>query len=58
MLSQNIGAPAAACVKVSDKVTEGQVIAAAADGKLSVPVHSSINGTVTEVSDKYIVIRK
>lgn len=56
-LSQSIGVPAAACVKIGDKVAEGDVIGTAAEGKLSLPVHASIAGTVTEVTDKYVTIR-
>lgn len=55
-LSQHIGAPAVACVKVGDKVTVGDVIANAAEG-LSVNVHASISGTVEEVTDAYIKIK-
>ena len=57
MLSQHIGAPAQAAVKVGDKVERGQVVGAAGNG-LSVAIHASISGTVTEVSDKYVVIEK
>jgi Na+-translocating ferredoxin:NAD+ oxidoreductase RnfC subunit len=56
MLSQNIGVPATAIVSKGDTVTAGQVIAEAAEGKLSMPVHASINGKVTQVNDKFIVI--
>ena len=55
-LGQHIGAPAAACVKVGDKVSEGDVIAKAQDG-LSVNIHASISGTVAEVTDAYIVVK-
>lgn len=54
-LSQHIGAPAVACVKRGDSVTAGMVIAKAADG-LSVNIHASANGTVKDVTDKYIEI--
>ncbi len=57
LLSQHIGAPATAVVKVGDKVERGQMIAAPGNG-LSVAIHASITGTVTEVSDKYVVIEK
>ena len=56
LLSQHIGAPAAAAVKKGDTVSVGQLIASAADGKLSVNIHSSVNGTVKEVTDKFIWI--
>ncbi len=58
LLSQHIGAPAQACVNVGDVVTEGQLIAKAADGALSVNIHSSIDGRVKTVSEKSIVIRR
>ena len=55
MLSQHIGAPAAAIVKQGDKVTKGQMIAEPAKG-LSVGIHASIDGAVSEVTDKYVII--
>lgn len=58
MLSQHIGAPAQAVVNVGDKIKSGQLIAKAADGALSVNIHSSIDGEVTGVSDKNIIIRE
>lgn len=57
MLSQHIGAPATAAVKVGDKVERGQVVGNPGNG-LSVAIHASISGTVTEVSDRYVVIEK
>ena len=54
-LSQHIGAPAVCLVKKGDHVTRGQVIAEAAQG-LSVPVHTSECGLVTDVTDKYIEV--
>ena len=55
MLSQHIGAPAVAIVKQGDKVTKGQMIAEPAKG-LSVGIHASIDGVVSEVTDKYVII--
>lgn len=55
MLSQHIGAPAQAVVKQGEKVTKGQMIAEPAKG-LSVGIHASIDGTVSEVTDKYVII--
>lgn len=55
LFSQHIGAPAKPAVKLGDSVKRGQIIANAAEG-LSVPIHASICGTVTEVQDKYIEI--
>ncbi|MBO5648518.1 MAG: SLBB domain-containing protein [Clostridia bacterium] len=57
MLGQCIGVPAAAAVRVGDAVHAGDVVGTAAEGKLSMPVHASISGTVAEVTDKYVVIR-
>ena len=57
MLSQHIGAPARACVKEGDVVKPGDIVAIAADG-LSVNIHASIEGTVKEVTDKFVVIQK
>ncbi|MFV0362026.1 MAG: 4Fe-4S dicluster domain-containing protein [Suipraeoptans sp.] len=55
MLSQHIGAPALAVVKTGDKVTKGQLIASPGKG-LSVAIHASINGTIKDVTDKYVII--
>lgn len=57
MLSQHIGAPASAVVKVNDKVKAGQVIGEIGEGKLGVPVHASISGVVIDVNDKYVTIK-
>ena len=56
MLSQTIGAPAVACVKVGDSVKAGDVVGAFAENALSLPVHASLDGTVSEVTDKYVLI--
>ena len=55
MMSQHIGAPASPVVKKGDKVTKGQMIAEPGKG-LSVGIHASVTGTVTEVNDKYVII--
>lgn len=57
MLSQHVGAPAVAVVKKGDKVTVGQAVGRVPDDKLGTHVHASINGTVTEVTDRYITIK-
>jgi electron transport complex protein RnfC len=49
-LSQHIGAPAVPVVKAGDRVLTGAVIAEAG-GFVSVPVHASITGTITEITD-------
>ena len=55
LLGQHIGAPAKAIVKVGDEVTRGQMIAEPAQG-LSVGIHATICGKVTEVTDRHVVI--
>ena len=57
LLSQHIGAPASPIVKSGDKVKVGQVIANPGKG-LSVAIHASISGTVTDVNDKYVMIER
>ena len=56
LLSQHIGKPAEAVVKMGDTVKVGDLLAAADENALGVAIHSSINGMVTEVTDKYIVV--
>lgn len=58
MLSQHIGVPAIPNVKKGELVKENDIIGKAVEGKLSVNIHSSINGRVIEVNDKYVVIKK
>ncbi len=55
LMSQHIGAPSVPAVAVGDVVTEGQLIANAADG-LSVPQYASIGGKVISVDSTKIVI--
>lgn len=57
LLSQHIGAPASAVVKEGDQVEAGQMIAEPGKG-LSVAIHASISGKVTEVNEKYIILEK
>ena len=56
MLSQHIGAPAAACVNVGDKVKVGDIVGMAGNG-LSVNIHASIDGEVKDVTKDYIIIK-
>ena len=55
LLSQHIGAPAKPVVSAGDEVVRGQMIASPGQG-LSVGIHASISGRVTEVTDRHIVI--
>ncbi len=52
-LSQHIGAPAEAIVKVGEKVLKGQMIAKAA-GFVSVPIHASTSGLVIAIENRAI----
>lgn len=54
-LSQHIGAPAVPVVEKGASVKAGQCIAKPGQG-LSVAIHSSVDGTVQEVTDRYITI--
>lgn len=56
-LSQHIGAPAVAAVKVGDSVAIGQLVGTAKEKALSIPVHASIDGIVTEVSNQAVTIK-
>lgn len=55
---QHVGAAAIPVVSPGDKVTEGQLIGQIPDGKLGATIHTSITGTVAEVTAEYVVIRR
>lgn len=55
---QHIGKPSDCQVNVGDQVTKGQLIFAVGDGAMGANIHSSINGTVVEASQDYVVIHK
>lgn len=56
-LNQHIGAGAIPIVQKKDLVKQGDVIAEAAQGKLSLPVHATISGEIQEVNDNFIIIK-
>lgn len=56
LLKQHIGVPAAPVIAAGERVSEGQVIAAAPEGKLSVNIHASVTGIVTAVTEQHIEI--
>ena len=56
-LSQHIGAPAVAVVKVGDRVQSGNVIGEIPGNVLGARVHASISGTVVEVSGSVVIER-
>jgi len=55
-LNSHIGQPAQPLVKTGQSVAQGQIIAAVADEMLGCPVHASIEGTVTQIEAKGMVI--
>lgn len=55
--NQNIGAPAKPVVKAGDKVTVGQVIADVDEKSLGLPIHSSINGTIVDANEHFIIVK-
>ena len=57
-LSQHVGKPASPCVKVGDSVTKGQIVAATEKEALGTTMHASIDGRVTEINEKYVVISR
>ncbi len=56
LLSQHIGAPAEAVVRIGDRVNKGDVVGAYKDSALSISVHASISGKVEDVTEKYVDI--
>lgn len=57
-LKQHVGAPAAATVKVGDKVKVGDVVAATPYDSLGTTMHASINGKIKAVTDRFVIIEK
>lgn len=52
-LNQHIGAPAAPCVNVGDKVLKGQLVAEQ-QGLFSAGIHASTSGEVTAIEDRIV----
>ncbi len=57
MLSQSIGAPSVACVKLGDSVERGDELGVFDESKLGTSVHSPVDGKVSEITDKYIILK-
>lgn len=55
-LSQHVGKPAAATVKVGAKVNIGDVVAQTEATALGTTMHSSIKGTVKGITDRFVII--
>lgn len=56
--SQHVGAPAAELVAVGDHVEAGQLIGKIPENSLGAGIHASISGTVIEIANAYIAIRR
>ncbi|MGI5874765.1 MAG: 4Fe-4S dicluster domain-containing protein [Bacillota bacterium] len=56
-LKQHVGAPSKPIVQVGDSVKRGDMIGEIPADALGAPVHASIDGTVTEITDSVIVIK-
>ncbi len=56
-LKQHVGVPCSPLVKVGDTVAAGQMIGDVPEGKLGAPVHASISGVVSSVTEDGIGIR-
>ncbi len=57
-LKQHVGKPADAVVNIGDKVKRGQVVAATAYEDLGTTMHTSIDGTVKDITNRFVVIGK
>lgn len=57
-LTQHIGYPCTPVVAIGEKVIKGQIVANVKQEELGTPVHSSIDGIVTDSNKKYIEIRE
>jgi Na+-translocating ferredoxin:NAD+ oxidoreductase RnfC subunit len=58
LLKQHVGAPAMPLVKPGDMVRAGQVIGEIPEGSLGARVHATIDGTVTAVDARQVVITR
>jgi Na+-translocating ferredoxin:NAD+ oxidoreductase RnfC subunit len=56
-LMQSIGAKPEVIVHKKDMVNKGDVLAIAAEGKLSLPIHASITGQILDINDDCIIIK-
>lgn len=55
---QHVGAEAISNVAIGDHVNSGDLIGNVAEGSLGAPIHSSISGTVIEIENDFITIRR
>ena len=57
-LKHHVGAPAVALVKKGDKVKVGDIVAQTPPEALGTTMHASVNGTVSEVNNRFIIISR
>lgn len=57
-LKQHVGKPASATVKKGDKVKAGDVVARTAYEDLGTTMHASIDGTVKDITDRFVIIER
>jgi len=58
MLKQHIGEVSVPVVKIGERVSAGDLIAKVPEGKLGANIHSSISGTVTQVGDDFVRVKR
>ncbi|MEG0802754.1 MAG: cobalamin reductase PduS [Citrobacter sp.] len=56
LLRQHIGASAIPCVQKDERVVRGQCVADVQPGALGAPVHASIDGIVSEITEQSITV--
>lgn len=56
LLRQHIGASAIPCVQQGERVVRGQCVADVPSGALGAPVHASIDGIVSEITEQSITV--
>lgn len=57
-LKQHIGVPSIPVVTIGELVHDGTLIAQIPPQKLGANIHASITGTIREITDQYIIIKK
>ncbi|MBM4388351.1 MAG: propanediol utilization protein, partial [Deltaproteobacteria bacterium] len=57
-LKQHAGAPSIPAVKEGSRVNKGDIVAKIPEGSIGANIHASIDGVVTHVDNKKIIIRR
>ncbi|ATD55737.1 4Fe-4S dicluster domain-containing protein [Clostridium chauvoei] len=55
---QHVGAPAVCSVNIGDHVQAGDLIGKIKEGSLGANIHASISGTITDIGNEFITIRR